>query len=799
MLQRFIPSMFHRRLLLLAVAGLLVLVAIIMQLTRLTVAQGDTWRQRAEQVLTSQRLIPTARGAIYDRANRLLAVDKPSYDVAAMYDVISGQWAYQQSRRDAWRANRLAWNELSSEERDRLAATYQPKYDVMVESLWSTLCDAGNIDRAELESRKSQVIRRVEQIASDVWARQAARREQELEENGEAAPMQRRPISEHRAAHALLTGVDEATLLRIRRLITEASSQAVLRKKDPAAIAMDQDMRIWESVSIEASRERIYPLETLTLEVDLSTFPGSLAKQEKIEVTVEGVAWTIIGDLRPIWQEDVQARPYAKTLENGEKTIDLGGYLPGDRTGRWGIEAAMENELRGQRGRIVEFVDGSQEEQRTDPQSGKHVKLALDVRLQARVQALLDPRLGLTRVQKWHAKEYSAQGDGTVDGEEPVVDPLRPKLGDELSAAAVVIDVSSGDVLAAVSMPTVGMRQMRENPDSVWKDTIRRPFVNRALAQPYQPGSTIKPFVLLAGITDNVLAPNGTIMCTGHLHPDHPDRYRCWIFKHYNGLTHDQVIGGPPDGAAAISRSCNIFFYTLGQRLGAVRLVQWYEKFGLGRAPQCGLPEAVRGRLPDLARASEPGAVGFASADAVMMGIGQGRVEWTVLQAASAYATLARGGYVLDPTLIREVEGQPPRERRSEDLRINPQAIEVAMQGLYEAVNKQHGTAHHMSLIEGKPDTFNFTGAKIYGKSGTATAPPLREPIDDDGDGKPDRYGPPLRGGDHAWFVGFVQKPGSTRPDYAIAVLVEYGGSGGAVAGPIANQILYALRAEGYL
>ena len=799
MLQRLIPSMFHRRLLLLACAGCVVFAAIALQLTRLTVVQGHTWRERAEQVLTSQRLVPTVRGSIYDRANRLLAVDRPSYDVAVMYDVISGDWAYRQSRLDARAANRHTWNEMSNEERDRLASAFQPTYDAMVESLWSTLCTAGNIDRAELEARKGEVLRRVEQIASDVWARQAERREQEIEESGDAPPLTRRPISEHHAAHALLTGVEEETLLQIRRLITEAQTQTALRKKNPKAVPIESDLRVWESVSVPASRQRIYPLETLTLEIDLATFPGTLAKQEKAEVTVEGVGWTIIGDLRPIWREDAERRPYARTLENGEKIIDLGGYLPGDRTGRWGVEAAMENHLRGQRGRIVEYVDGSKDEQRTEPVTGSNVKLGLDVRLQARVQALLDPRMGLTRVQKWHAKEYSAQGDGVLEGEDPTLDPLRPKLGDSLNAAAVVIDVTSGDVLAAVSMPTVGMRQMRENPDAVWKDTINRPFVNRALAQSYQPGSTIKPLVLMAAITGGELSPNGTIACTGHLHPDHPDRYRCWIYKHYNGLTHDQVIGGAPDGAASISRSCNIFFYTLGQRLGAPKMVQWYDRFGLGQTTDCGLPEEVRGRLPDLARAGEPGAVGFAAQDAVMMGIGQGRVEWTVLQAANAYATIARGGYVLNPTLIREVEGQGPRARRSEDLRIHPQAIEVAMQGLYEAVNKQHGTAHHFSLLENKPAIFNFPGAKIFGKSGTATAPPLREPIDEDGDGRPDRYGPPLRGGDHAWFVGFVQRPGSARPDYAIAVLVEYGGSGGAVAGPIANQILYALRAEGYL
>lgn len=458
----------------------------------------------------------------------------------------------------------------------------------------------------------------------------------------------------------------------------------------------------------------------------------------------------------------------------------------------------METALRGQRGRIIEYVDGSREEQRTDPITGKHVKMSLDIRLQARIQALLDPKLGLTRVQPWHAKEYSAQGDAAIEGEEPTVDPLRPKLGDSLNAAAVVIDISSGEVLAAVSLPTPSLRQMRDDPKSVWSDTINRPFVNRALAQPYQPGSTIKPLVLLASISAGELAPDGTISCTGHLYPGQPDRYRCWIYKHYNGITHDTVIGHAPDGAAAMSRSCNIFFFTLGQRLGPVRLVDWYERFGLGQATGCGLPEESRGRLPETSATNGTGG-GLSAQDAVMMAIGQGRVEWTVIQAANAYATIARGGHALNPTLIREVEGEATRTRRSQDLHIHPQAIGVAMNGLFDAVNKQHGTAHHFSLLEHKPAIFTFQDAKVFGKSGTATAPPLREPIDDDGDGKPNRYGPPLRAGDHAWFVGFVQKPGSTRPDYAIAVIVEYGGSGGAVAGPIANQILYALKAEGYL
>ncbi|MEX2215107.1 MAG: penicillin-binding transpeptidase domain-containing protein [Phycisphaeraceae bacterium] len=797
MFDRFIPSMFKRRLLLLAIGAALVLGVILIQLVRLTVVQGAQWREKAEQALTSHRLIPTARGSIFDRHGRILAVDKPSYDVAVMYEIINGDWAYRQARQQAWKQNRHRWQELSADEREKLVVQFQPQWNAQVDELWTTLCKLGRIDRDALEQRKAEVIRRVEQIASDVWARQQERRAAELEEEGqiEPPPLVKRPISEHRSPHAILENVSEDTLLQVRHMIALAESRAGAIAKDAAAAAND-DMKAWEHVSIQAARQRVYPLETLTVEIDLSTFPGALRKQQRVDVTVEGVAWAMVGDLRPIWREDVERRPYSRMIAEGEKEIDLAGYLPGDRTGRWGIEQAFEDVLRGHRGRILEYVDSSHEDIRTDPIGGKNVTLTLDVRLQARIQAIMDPRLGLTRVQPWHAKEYSTIVD-VQPGEESTVDPLRPALGESLNAAAVVIDIGSGEVLAAVSMPTVGKRQLRDDPDSVWKDTLNRPFTNRAIGVPYQPGSTMKPVTLLAAVAEGLLAADGLISCTGHLYPNLANQYRCWIYKHYNGMTHDQVVGHALDGAAAIARSCNIFFYTLGQRLGTAKLVTWFRKFGLGRTFDIGLAEESRGRLPSIIDAREPHRGG--PSEAIMMGIGQGRVEWTVLQAANAYATIARGGYMLAPTLIRDIEGQPPRTRHREDLKLDPRAIDIAMQGLFEAVNKPYGTAHQFALLPGKPAIFDFPGVKIFGKSGTATAPPLREPIDDDGDGYPDRYGPPLRVGDHAWFVGFVQKPGSDRPDYAIAVVVEYGGSGGAVAGPIGNQILYAMRAEGYL
>ena len=246
------------------------------------------------------------------------------------------------------------------------------------------------------------------------------------------------------------------------------------------------------------------------------------------------------------------------------------------------------------------------------------------------------------------------------------------------------------------------------------------------------------------------------------------------------GATH-----GSLSGAESIARSCNIFYYTLGRRLGPDGIVDWYRKLGLGEALRVGLAEGVDGDLPDPDRR-------LAVADAMFMGIGQGPVRWTPLQAANAYATLVRRGRRLDPVMV----AGPSREKRiDEDLGLDPGAVAEALKGLYEAANEDYGTAHHLSLL-GREPIFNIEGVKVYGKSGTAEAVPLR--VDGNGDGRITTDDPIRRAGDHAWFIGLAEREYADRPGYIVAVVVEYAGSGGAVAGPIANQVMHALRAEGY-
>ncbi|MFN5662725.1 MAG: penicillin-binding transpeptidase domain-containing protein, partial [Planctomyces sp.] len=177
-----------------------------------------------------------------------------------------------------------------------------------------------------------------------------------------------------------------------------------------------------------------------------------------------------------------------------------------------------------------------------------------------------------------------------------------------------------------------------------------------------------------------------------------------------------------------------------------------------------------------------------------LMGIGQGPVAWTPLHAADAYATLARSGLRIVPRLRMD------EPLRSINLGLNPRSVAIALEGLSKAVNDERGTGHHITVDwpDGarRENIFTAPGVQVWGKSGTA----------DSGQKARDAQGRLLaddRGQaislDHAWFVVLAGRAGENRPRYAVAVLVEFGGSGGRIAGPLTNQILLALKAEGYL
>jgi len=754
-LQRMIPSMFSRRLLALVGAAMLVTVIFVAQLAWLTIAEGSASRQRAEKVLQSTLYTPTVRGRIVDCKDRVLAGEHASYDVAVHYSVITGEWAYSYARKDAYRHHRYKWNDLNEPQRDKLVAEYQPPYDRQIDSLWQELCELGQIDEDQLQERRSTIIQRVQQVASHMWVVWRRIKQRESEKQVSLREVSN-PIAEQEIPHPILDDITSATRVRIGQLIAQADEKSV-----------------WSQVKVTDSRRRVYPYETMNIDVDLTTFPGPLMKEQTIKVAVEGTALHTLGGLRKVRKADTTNKLFVQA----EGVINLTGYRPGDLLGSWGIEKSQELRLRGTRGERLRDNVTRKTIKTIDPLPGQDVTISLDIYLQARIEALMshDPRVGLMRRQQWHeSKELPAK-----------------RLGQPLNGAAVVMDIATGEILAAVSVPGISRMLLKEKYVILSKDRINMPFLNRPVSGSYLPGSTVKPLVLSAAITDRKIGHEGTVQCNGMMNPQKPNVMRCWLYKNYYPNTHGSI-----NGDEAIKHSCNIFFFTMGKKLRFRQLVTWYARLGLGQPTRCGLTEEVRGLLPDVKRAGESG---YGIQEAMMMGIGQGPIAWTPIQACKAYGTIARSGSLVHPTFLGA--NAQPADHPGQDWHFDPRSTERALLGLYKAANERGATISLLShpLVRGER-IFNILDdqpeLRIMAKSGTADTGVTW--IDVNGDEKRNK-GEVGKRGDHGWAMCLVQKPSSTKPDYVIAVVVEYGGSGSHVAGPIANQILYAMNAEGYL
>ncbi len=772
MLREFFPSMFHRRL---ALLGALLCAGALLpavQMARLATVRGAALREEAEGKLVAERALPATRGRLLDRKGRVLALDRPSYDIALDYPVLTGQWAFAQAARRARRQVGPAWSELSPVEREDLIAREEPAFRARLERLLRAFCEVGGITPDEFEARRSAIIERVAKTASGLVERERGRRLEAMARGRELAadaatvdvPTAEivRPIREQVSAHVVLRGVPDTVAFAF--LASQASAA-----RDQRGGGEGEPI---PGLSVIDASERDYPFESIEVLLDRSRLPLPLASEDPLAVRVEGVAAHVVGAMnRAYTAEDAAARALARR-ERGQSGLDLGGYREGDRAGGRGMERAAESDLRGTRGLLTERLDvGSAE--RVEPVAGRDVRLTIDVQLQARVQAVLHPAVGLAVVQPWHNNQTVPQGT-------------------PLPAGVVVMEVDTGDILAAVSTPSFTRGELARTPAGLLEDEVNTPLLNRCVSKSYPPGSIVKPLIWCAAVSSGVADAGLHIACNGSLYPDQPGILRCWVRKQFN-TTHTEVLGRDLDAPDALMVSCNIFFFNMGRSLGPERLADWFARLGVGPG----------GERWDLGMGTEfPGFVGTRSAaagapvitvpEAVQMGIGQGPVAWTPLHAADAYCTLARGGLRLRPRLRMDAAAG------ATDLRLDGRAVLQALEGLRRSVNEERGTGHHITVPDPlgngvRQSTFNVPGVMVWGKSGTADAPAVVSDADEEGRKRV------LRDGDHSWFVGLAGPSALGRPTYVIAVVIDYGGSGGRAAGPVANQVIWQLVAEGYL
>ena len=772
--------MFHRRLFLLAGLMTVPAVPLVLRIAQLTALQHDAHTADVEAKLVRRTWTPAVRGRILDRNGRVLARDQATFRVEMHYGVLSGTWAEAEAGRLVRGAEGVDWAALGGDERAALEAAAARALRAHAEGVWERLAGPTGRTPEALRERASAIVARVERMHESLESvrtdsaidRRRARGERfDAEELAAIERQASRPIAEQVSHHAIAETAGDRAGFDLMRL---AQQDIALRVNGPTGPAFLTGVPALPGVRIDDSADRVHPFDRVEVALDGRTLPGPLGGEGVRTVVARSPHSHILGTVRDtVYREDIEARSAALEADPrlADRAVmasgdDRGGYRASDRVGATGIEAAHEHTLRGLRGLRRSRLDTGATE-RVEPDNGLDVRLTIDAMVQSRIAAALDPELGLTRAQTWHGP--SALAEGTA-----------------LAASVVVVDARTSDVIAMVSTP----RPIRGLDDEGGNDAYPPfidPFVNRSISVPYPPGSVAKALVGAEAQRTGAIAPGHGIECTGYLIDGRPDMFRCWIFKRYPGVTHS------PNGerlgvAEGLKHSCNIVFYTLGERLGADGIRAMYERVGVGAGFGFGIGPEWPGSI---GRRSGGGSLPITVGETRLMGIGQGPVNWTPLHAANAYAALARGGVHIEPRLIVS-DAEPGSgvvdDRARTDLGYTPSQIAEVLDGLRMVSSDPDGTGHAIAFPTGSEPIFNAPGVEVLGKTGTAAAPATV-----------DETGTVVRRGDHAWYVCIARPEGTDGPGYAIAVIVEYGGSGGRVAGPIANQAVQALVAEGHL
>ena len=340
--------------------------------------------------------------------------------------------------------------------------------------------------------------------------------------------------------------------------------------------------------------------------------------------------------------------------------------------------------------------------------------------------------------------------------------------------AIVALDPKNGDILAFVSKPGFDPNPFVVGIDPKTFDelqnSIDKPLFNRVLKGQYPPGSTLKPFIGLAGLEYEKTGINTTSFCPGWFTLPGDDRkYRDWKHEGHGIVNLDK----------AIVESCDVFFYDLALTLGIDNLHTFLSQFGFGQKTGVDLTGELPGLLPSREWKQREHHQPWYPGETLITGIGQGYTLTTPLQLASATAILANRGVHRQPRIVYATQGPDNSEMSiRESSEVTSPSIakatnwEFIINSMIRVVHSIHGTAHGIS---------SNLSYKIAGKTGTAQVFGIKE----DEEYVKEDVSKRLR--DHALFIAFAP---ADDPRIVIAVIVENGGGGGSVAAPIARKII---------
>lgn len=407
--------------------------------------------------------------------------------------------------------------------------------------------------------------------------------------------------------------------------------------------------------------------------------------------------------------------------------------LPGFKIGRQGLERRYEDKLRGGAGtRRVEVNAVGREIRELPPREeaskGSDLYLTLDIELQRHVME---------------------------------------KLGEE-AAGITVIDLHSGEILALASSPGYDPNEFTRGISSAnWEALLkdpRAPLLNKSVTGQYPPGSTIKMIVALAALEQGIISPETEFYCNGrHRLGNHT--FHCWQRRGH----------GKIDLLTAISKSCDVYFYEVAEKLDIDLIADMARRFGLGAVFDVGVDGEKQGLVPDRRWKQVIRNQSWQLGETLNVAIGQGAMLATPLQLAVMTARLATGQQII-PRIVRETGDVT--HPVFQPLDVNPFHLETIRRTM-EMVMEPGGTAHDYRRSK--------SAAKLAGKTGTAQVRRISLEERQSEEGVLDNDDLPWQSRDHALFVGFAP---AEAPRIAVSVVVQHGGGGSSVAAPLGRSII---------
>ncbi|WP_417909227.1 penicillin-binding protein 2 [Candidatus Electronema sp. PJ] len=510
--------------------------------------------------------------------------------------------------------------------------------------------------------------------------------------------------------------IDEELIKKVAGILGVDTSELLARIRKMASTPGHIPIRLAENLAWD---------QVAFIESNRMDMPGI-----KIEVVPQRVyhygnlASHMIGYLAEISKEDLT-----------EAEADV--YRPGDMMGKMGLERLREKDLRGEKGRDYMEVNSLGFEQRNlkglEPLPGSDIQLTLDVDLQQAAEKIM--------------------------------------MDESKSGAVVAVEVNTGRLLLVASSPVLDLSKFvggisKKNWDEMLNNPLH-PLINKTVQGQYPPASTYKIVTALAGLAEGIITPESTVWCPGSYRFGNRS-YRCWKYKGGHGTVNLK---------RAISESCDVYFYHVGQRLGVNRLANYAGHLGLGRKTGVEIEHEKPGLIPTsdwkLKKYGKP----WQDGETLSIAIGQGFNLVTPLQLAMMTAAVANGGRLYKPSIIetvRDPDGHIVEHFKATELDhfvIQERTLNILKEGLVEAVNGRRGTATKAKL----------NGITVAGKTGTAQVVRIKQYKHLKEEEIPYKYR------DHAWFTCFAP---AEKPEIAVTVLVEHGLHGGSAAAPIAKAVL---------